>query len=151
MLFTSKDIRLAFDTLKDLSTQGHLHNLHNEVERYQPAIYKYIVQDKYRKIINNERWQLYDFACIVYLIFKNEKGLNIPPIDYNALVANYEIIKTLDPFNDYLTHCEELEDYLKPIIHASERIKTKNVTKAICLICAIINQYCIVLNNKSHE
>jgi hypothetical protein len=140
MLITQKDIRIAFDTLKELKLKGHHYQLHNEVEQQQPAIYKFIVQDMYRKIINNERWTLYDFACVIYLVFKNEYGVVIP-IKYNALVQNFETNKTLDVFNDYLTNCELLEDYLKPIIHSNEFIKQKNVNLCICVICAIISQY----------
>jgi hypothetical protein len=145
MLITQKDIRIAFDTLKELKAIGRSHQLHKEVEREQPAIYKAIVQDLYRKIINNERWQLYDFACIVYLVFKHEYGI-IQPIDYNALLENIELNKTIDTFNDYLTDCDLLEDYLKPIIHASDFIKPKNVNLCICIICAIISQYQISIN-----
>lgn len=140
MFFTEKDIRTAFDEWKELKALGHLHNLYNEVERQQPAI-RAITLDEYKpKITKNEVWAVHDFICVVYLVYKNEYGF-LPPINYNALTENLEHIKHIDTYNDYLTDCEFLEDYFKPIIHANEFIKPKNVSFCIAIVCAVISQF----------
>lgn len=145
MFFTEKEIRTAIDHCKVLKQEGSLQALQFELRKQQPYIHEFIFEYLLKIINKNERFCIEDFATWIYVLFLNET-VNIPIIKREQLLFEYNRCLKLDVFNIYLTECELVEDYLKPIIHANEWIKPRFTKQVICASCAILN--CFYLNTK---
>lgn len=134
VVFTDKQIRTAIEVVKDNRFNGHHYGIYEK----QPAINDLIWQDYKRILIKNERFTTQDFITIIYFLFLNEFEV-LPNITYYDVKIRLDEIIKKDYRNDYLTQCEELEDYMKIVIHANEFIRLKSVDICIYLMCAYIN------------
>ena len=136
-MVTEKDIRTAIDQLKEIKASGHYHYLYRELEDKMPTLSEFIYGEHKRTLVKNEKITLFDFACVVFLVFKNDGGI-VPRITLLDFKIKKKDLLELDPFNEYLTECEVLEDYLKPVIYANEFIRPKNAVLCISIVCAVI-------------
>ena len=97
-MLTEKDIRTAIDEYKELRDNGAAHGLRMEMEHRIPVLSTFIYDEHKRVLRKNEKWTLFDFACIVYLVFKNEGG-TVPRITLLDFKITKKDFLELDPFN----------------------------------------------------
>jgi hypothetical protein len=143
-MITEPDIRAIIDEMKVADRSGAWAGTDLSFRCKQPNVIRFVEKMPKSYWNKSERLTLRDFASLLYLIFQNEYGVVIPVIPFDLLEKEYKRCSALDPFNDYLTECDLVEDYLKPIVHANVYVKPRLAKEFVFIVCAILNCFYLV-------